>query len=74
MLLKQYPKAIGCFDKVLALKPDHAWSWYNKGVSSDKLKYPREAVTCFMKFLEIAGPEHQHRVPTARARVRRARR
>jgi tetratricopeptide (TPR) repeat protein len=73
-LFKKYPNAIVCYGKALALEPNYAWGWYNKGVAEEMLKDHRAAIASFSKFLELAQPEHRHRVPAVRARIQRLRR
>jgi len=71
LILKKYSKAIECYNKALALEPKFAMRWYNKGVAEDKMGYFKDAVASLSKFLELAQPEDQMRVPAVRARIQR---
>jgi hypothetical protein len=48
--LQRYEEAIGCFDKVLELRP-HATAWYKKGLCCFHLKRHQDALACFDKAL-----------------------
>ena len=45
--LKQYSKAIFCYDKAIAINPKDELAWYNKGVSLGFLGRSTEAISCY---------------------------
>ena len=62
----QYEEALKCLDKALELDPEHALSWFNKGLTLMNMRRKPEAVTAFETFIKHAPPEaHNMHVPTA---------
>jgi tetratricopeptide (TPR) repeat protein len=57
--LQRYEEAMGCFDRVLEIRP-HATAWHQKGLCCYHLKRHAEAVACFDKALAArADTNHQ---------------
>ena len=55
--MKSYEEAVISFDKAIAIKPDHADAWSNRGIALIDLKSCEEAVISFDKAIAIK-PDH----------------
>jgi tetratricopeptide (TPR) repeat protein len=51
--IKDYKRAIDCYDKALELDPSDAHTWCNKGVVYVSLKETKKALICYDKALEL---------------------
>eukprot|EP00357_Protocruzia_adherens_P014730 CAMPEP_0115034632 /NCGR_PEP_ID=MMETSP0216-20121206/40783_1 /TAXON_ID=223996 /ORGANISM="Protocruzia adherens, Strain Boccale" /LENGTH=77 /DNA_ID=CAMNT_0002413587 /DNA_START=81 /DNA_END=314 /DNA_ORIENTATION=+ len=51
--MKRYTEAIECYDQVLALDPNAAVAYNNKGFALRSLNKVREAVECYEKALKL---------------------
>lgn len=51
--LGRYKEAVTCFDRVLAINPRNANTWFNKGVALATLGRREEAIACCDRVLEI---------------------
>ena len=51
--LKQYEKAIRCYDKAFEINPQREFAWSDKGVALYNLKRYGEAIRCYDKAVEI---------------------
>lgn len=81
-----YTEAAGAFDRVVALRPDHADSWFNLGYARRHARLYRDALKAYAQALalEVDSPEeahlncaailseHLHRTAEARAELERA--
>ena len=56
---KDFPAALGCFDRAASIWPDFADAHYNRGVALQALGRPFEAIPAYERALEIA-PENWH--------------
>ena len=57
IILGEYDRALGCFDKALKLNPENAFAWKYKGRALEGLGKNDEAAACFKKAedLEASG-------------------
>jgi tetratricopeptide (TPR) repeat protein len=51
--LGKYEDAIKCYDEIIKIKPDDAFTWYNKGIALANLGKQEDADNCFAKGREI---------------------
>jgi tetratricopeptide (TPR) repeat protein len=51
--LGKYEDAIKCYDEIIKIKPDDAFTWYNKGIALANLGKQEDADNCFAKAREI---------------------
>ncbi|MFC1716750.1 tetratricopeptide repeat protein [Candidatus Poribacteria bacterium] len=50
----RYEEAIECFDKAIAIAPNHSVAWSDKGMALSNIGRYEEAIECFDKAIEIA--------------------
>ena len=50
---QEYDRALACFDKSVAIKPDFPKAWNNRGIALDDLGRYEDAITSFDKAVEI---------------------
>lgn len=55
----QFPKAIGAYEKALALKPDTPDVWTDLGIMYHRDGRPQRAIECFDQAM-VVDPKHEH--------------
>ncbi len=53
--LDQAEEAVGCFDQVLALEPNHPEALVKKGAALERLRKPDEAIACYDRAIAADG-------------------
>ncbi|NOZ24245.1 MAG: tetratricopeptide repeat protein [Planctomycetes bacterium] len=57
MRIGRHPEAVECHEKALEIDPEHAATWFKKGVALSEMGKAEEAFACYDKTLELA-PRH----------------
>ena len=63
-------EAIACYEKTLAVEPQHLMAWYNKAISEDALGKYAMAAKSYRKFVEFAPEQYASHVAYVRQRLR----
>ena len=51
--LKEFEKAIECFEKAIAIDPNNSFLWHNKGLSLENLEEHQKAIECYNNAIEL---------------------
>jgi tetratricopeptide (TPR) repeat protein len=52
-MVKQFDKALECFNRILQSDPDHLEATYNVGIIYQAMKQPEKSIGYFLKCLQI---------------------
>ncbi len=69
LTLKKHYDAMYCFEKVVAMQPRWALAWMNLGRAEEARGNVRNAISCFLKYLELAQPLEHNQAKSVRARI-----
>jgi tetratricopeptide (TPR) repeat protein len=67
--LGRFAEAIDYHEKALAINPQYADAWLNKGIAQDQLGLKRNAAASYRKFMELASTRNDKLVELTRQRL-----